>query len=316
MLREISKRRNRANDSNGDGIDIVAVIPAYNEARFIGSVVLQARKHAGKVIVVDDGSSDRTAEIAEAAGALVVRHDDNRGKGAALSTGIHKALTFEPVAVVMLDGDFQHLPQQLPRLVAPILEGRAHIVVGSRYLDQDSIVPRHRIWAHRAFNLLIRLGSGVRLSDSQNGFRAFSRRALEGVSFVSDDFTVESEIQFLARERGLRIEEVPVTIQYLDKPKRSVVGHGLIVLNGVLQLVGQYRPLLFFGVPGLAMLLTGLGWGWIVVDVYRRTQQLAVGYALISVLLSILGSLGLFAGIILHSVRGLLLELVGRGMGE
>lgn len=287
----------------------VAVIPAFNEGRFIGSVVLQAHRYAQVVIVVDDGSTDATGEIAHAAGALVVRHERNLGKGAALNSGFRKARELHPDAVVTLDGDAQHEPAEIERLVAPVLRGEADLVVGSRYLRGPASVPRGRIWGHRAFTWLTNLASGVHVTDSQSGFRAFSPRAVEAVGFASNGFAVESEMQFMAHEHGLKLLEAPVTAVYQDGPKRSVVGHGLGVLNGLLRLVGQYRPLLFFGVPGLVLLLAGLGWGVYVVEIYRRSLSLAVGYALISVLLFVVGSLSLFAGIILHSVRGLLLEL-------
>jgi glycosyltransferase involved in cell wall biosynthesis len=289
---------------------IVIVIPAYNEDRFVGSVVLKALQQAEVVIVVDDGSTDHTAEVAAAAGAIVVRHGQNQGKGTALNTGFHAAQEYEPQVVVTLDADGQHSPQETEVLVAPILAGEADIVIGSRYLEHSSQVPRSRIWGHRGFNLLTGQLSGVSSTDSQSGFRAFSPRALRAISFSSTGFSVESEMQFLAHEHDLVLVEAPVTISYPDKPKRRLTFHGFMVLNGVLRLVGQYRPLLFFGVPGLVVLLMGIGWGWMVVDIYRRTQQLAVGYAMISVLLTILGSLGLTTGLILHSVRGLMLELL------
>lgn len=289
---------------------IVAVIPAHNEERFIGSVVLGARKHADAVIVVDDGSQDATAEIAECAGAIVVRHERNLGKGAALNTGFGRARELHPQAIVTLDGDSQHVAEEMPLVVAPVLEHQADIVVGSRYLENNSLVPLHRILGHRAFTLLTNWLSGTRVTDSQSGFRAFSARAAAVTDFTSAGFAVESEMQFLAHERDLRVIEVPITIRYDDQPKRSAVTHGLGVLNGLLRLVGQYRPLLFLGLPGLLVLLGGLAFGGWVVLIYRRSQTLAVGYALISVLLSILGSLSLFAGIILHSIRALLLEMV------
>src|SRR5262249_50720911 len=154
------------------------------------------------------------------------------------------------------------------------------IVVGSRYLKKKSSVPTHRVWGHRAFNLLTNWMSGVAITDSQSGFRAFSRRALQTISFNSDGFSVESEMQLLAREHHLRVNEIPITIQYRDKPKRPVLAHGLMVLSGLLRLVGQYRPLLFFGVPGLFLLVAGLAWGLWVVDIYHQSHTLAVGYAL------------------------------------
>lgn len=296
----------------GDGRSrpIVAVIPAYNEERYIGSVVLKTRKQVDTVIVVDDGSTDLTAEIAEAAGAIVVRHEGKQGKGKAMNTGFRRIRELDPAAIVMLDGDGQHLTEEVPQLLAPVLRGEADLVIGSRYLQKGGGVPRHRIWGHRAFNLLTRVASGVGASDSQSGFRAFSPRALEAISFRSDGFSVESEMQFLAHEHGLRLVEVPITADYVEEAKRPVVSHGLMVLNGVLRLIGQYRPLLFFGLPGLVVLLAGIGWGGWVVIIYQRSQTLAVGYALISILLTIVGSLSLFSGLILHSVRGLLLELI------
>ena len=287
---------------------ITAVIPAFNEERFIGSVVLKVRKQAETVIVVDDGSTDATAQVAAEAGAVVLSHPANRGKGAALNTAFRMVREHSPSVVVMLDGDGQHRPEELASVVAPVLEGEADIVVGSRYLAKDYKVPRHRVWGHRAFNLITRLSSGVAATDSQSGYRAFSPRAVEEISFHSNGFSVESEMQFLARERGLRFIEVPVTIRYTDPPKRSVFGQGLVVINGVMQLTGQYRPLLFFGVPGLFGLLGGLWMGLLVVNIFRHTHTLAAGYAMISVLLTIVGMLGLTTGIILHSVRGLLVD--------
>ncbi|HUV90946.1 MAG TPA: glycosyltransferase family 2 protein [Anaerolineae bacterium] len=297
----------------GDGRShpIVALIPAYNEERYIGSVVLKTRKHVDTVIVVDDGSTDLTAEIAEAAGAVVMRHEGKQGKGAALSTGFRRIRELDPAAVVMLDGDGQHLAAEVPQVLAPILRGEADLIVGSRYLQKGGGVPRHRIWGHWAFTTLTNLLSGRRITDSQSGFRAFSPRAIECIRFSSEGFSVESEMQFLAKQHNLRLAEVIITANYVEKSKRPVVKHGLLVLDGVLHIIGQYRPLLFFGLGGLALLLVGLIWGGWVVIIYQRTTQLAVGYALISILLTIVGSLGLFVGIILHSVRGLLLELVG-----
>lgn len=299
---------------------VVAIIPAYNEERTIGSVVLRAKAHVHDVVVVDDGSTDATAQIAEAAGAIVVRHKRNRGKGAALNTGFYKARELDPDALVLLDADGQHLPNEVPNVLAPVLADEADIVVGSRYIGNGNGhangngngnghgVPRHRVVGHWAFTTLTNVTSGVKVSDSQSGFRALSWRAIQALNFSSDGFSVESEMQFLAGELGLRVAEVPITADYVDKPKRPVVAHGLMVLNGMLRLVGQYRPLFFFGLAGVFLLLVGVGWGWWVVVVYSRTQQLAIGYALISVLLTVLGSLSLFSGIMLHSVRALLME--------
>jgi glycosyltransferase involved in cell wall biosynthesis len=292
---------------------IIAVIPAYNEERFIGSIVLKAHRYADTIIVVDDGSTDATAHIAEAAGAIVIRHEQNKGKGVALNTGFRRARELNPDVVISLDADGQHVPEEMTIVAAPVLGGQADIAVGSRYLEKKSNVPLHRIWGHVVFNFMTNRVAGVALTDSQSGFRAFSPHAINALSFHSNGFAVESEMQFLAQEHKLRVTEVPITIHYHDPPKRSVIAHGLIVLNGILRLVGQYRPLLFFTVPGIILLVVGLIWGIWVVNIYRRLQILAVGYALISVFFSLVGVLALFTGVILHSMRGLLLDLIGAG---
>ncbi len=295
-------------DSPLAGRRVAVLIPAYNEERFIGSVVLKARRYTANVIVVDDGSTDGTADVARAAGAVVVAHDCNQGKGAALNTAFRLAREGDPEVVVMLDADGQHLPEEICRVVLPVLRGEADLVVGSRYLQNASNTPRHRILGHRFFNLLTNLASGVRASDSQSGYRAFSPRAVEALAFHSRGFSVESEMQFIAHEHGLRLAEVPITIRYTDKPKRSVWAQGLRVLNGVLRLVGQYRPLFFFGLTGLAEMLAGLGWGLVVVERFNHFGDLAIGYAMLCLLLSIIGMVSLSTGVILHSVRGLLVE--------
>jgi glycosyltransferase involved in cell wall biosynthesis len=297
---------------------ITVVIPAYNEERFIGSTVLKACTYADTVIVVDDGSKDNTAEIAEAAGAVVVHHRVNQGKGVALNTGFCKARELGAQAVVTLDADGQHLPEELAQVVGPVLAGEADIVIGSRYLIRHSEVPRSRILGHWFFNQLTHLASGTMSTDSQSGYRAFSPAALKAICFSSRGFSVESEMQFIAHELGLRLKEVPITILYTDKPKRSVVGQGLNVLGGVLKLMGQYRPLFYFGLPGFIFMLFGLIWGLGVVMRFEEVGQVAIGHALVSILLTVVGIVMFTTGFSLHSIRGLLVELLklkkpGRG---
>ncbi len=290
--------------------NIIVIIPAYNEALRIGSVLLRLNKYPVRIIVVDDGSTDDTAMIAEAAGVEVIRMEINQGKGAALNAGFNWAREHNPDVIVTFDGDGQHLPKDLSDIIQPVINEQADIVIGSRYLQRNCQVPRHRVFGHIFFNLLTKLTTGVSVTDSQSGFRAFSRRAYNADIFHSAGFTVESEIQFIAKEYNLTITEVPITILYNDKPKRPVISQGRMVLNGILHLVGQYRPLLFFGLTGVFLLICGVIWGIVVVERYRLTQQLAVGYTLISLMLSMIGMILFSTGIILHSVRGLLSEML------
>lgn len=287
----------------------VALIPAYNEERFIGSLVLAVRDYVDEVVVVDDGSSDQTAAIAERAGAVVVLHDENRGKAAAVNTGFNYLRQFRPSAVVMLDGDGQHCADDIPQVLQPVIHGEADIVVGSRFLDVKSDIPAYRQVGQHGLTLTTNLASGVWVSDSQSGFRAFSVRALDHLSFTQHGFSIESEMQFLIQENKLRIAEVPIKVVYAEPAKRNPVSHGLQVLNGVLRLIGQTRPLLFFGLSGIGVFVLGMLLGLHVVDIYSRTLKLAIGYALMTVILSVIGMLLFFVGIVLHSTRGMLVDL-------
>lgn len=292
---------------------VVVIIPAFNESRFIGTVILKLKQHPIDILVVNDGSTDDTAVIAKAAGAEVITLPGNLGKGAALNAGLAHIRPEKPDAIVIIDADGQHMPEELVDVVKPILEKKADITVGSRYILNTSNTPAHRKFGHKLLNTVTGLISGVRVSDSQSGYRAFSPRAYRLLNFNSTGFSVESEMQFLASEHDLTILDVPVTIQYLDTEKRSAWKQGANVLNGILSLTGQYRPLLFFGVPGIISLAAGVIWGLIVINQYIRLGQLAIGYAMICVLLCLFGLTLFSTGITLHSIRALFLEhLAGR----
>ena len=283
--------------------NIIAAIPCFNEELFIGSVVLKAKDYTDQVIVVDDGSTDKTALVAEKAGATVIKHGSNQGKGAAVSTAFRHARDIGCRALVLLDGDGQHEPAYITTLVKPVLDGEADMVVGSRFLGIKSSVPGYRILGHRLLTFLTNLGSRVKLTDSQSGFRAFSSKAIEALSFAEEGLSVESEMQFLANEADLRVMEIPVSIGYHDAAKRSPIAHGMGVLNSIMGLISRRIPLFFFGVPGLVMVGFGLWQGWRVVQGYNAGQGFWIGVALLAALLCIVGILSVFTGLILHTIR-------------
>lgn len=287
----------------------IALIPAYNEERFIGSLVLRVRSFVDVVVVIDDGSGDQTEAIAQRAGAIVVRHQANQGKAAAVNTGLSYVRGLRPLAVIMLDGDGQHCADDIPQVLEPILSGAADVVLGTRFREVHSQIPTYRQVGQHGLTLATNLTSGVWVSDSQSGFRAFSAQALAHLHFRQGGFSIESEMQFLIRDHNLRLAEVPIKVVYAEPAKRNPVSHGMQVLNGIMQLVGQSRPLLFFSASGLLFFGAGGLLGLHIIDLYTQRHELAVGYALITVLLCVIGMLMLFAGMILHSTRGMLLDL-------
>jgi len=282
---------------------IIAAIPCFNEERFIGSVVLKARSYVDEVMVIDDGSTDNTAMVAEKAGATVIRHDCNQGKGMAFSTAFEQAREMGCSALVLLDGDGQHEPADIPSLLRPVLEGKADIVVGSRFLRIKSHIPRVRALGQRTLTFLTNLGSRVRLTDSQSGFRAFSPKAVEALSFAEKGLSVESEMQFLAKDASLQVVEVPIGVGYYDRARRSPAAHGMRVFNSIMGLISRRFPLFFFGVPGLVVLAFGLWQGVKVVQGYNSTGDFYIGPALLAVLLCTVGTLSLFTGLILYTIR-------------
>lgn len=295
--------------STARGGPVIAAIPAHNEARFIGSVVLGALRHVDTVLVVDDGSTDETADIAEAAGAEVIRHRRNGGKGAAVNTAFQEARRRGALALILIDGDGQHRASDIAPLLRPVLDDEADVAIGSRFLEIKSAIPAYRKVGQHALTAATNLGSGVRVTDSQSGFRAFSRTAIDALNFRGSGFSVESEMQFLIREHGLRPAEVPIGVVYEEPAKRNPVGHGMSVIHGIIRLISQGRPLLFFGGAGVGLLALGLLLGTHVVRVYEQTTMLAVGYAMITVLLTIIGVLALFVGLMLNAMQAIFLEV-------
>jgi glycosyltransferase involved in cell wall biosynthesis len=291
---------------------VLVAIPAHNEDRYIGSLVLKLRAAGLDVLVVDDGSDDRTPEIAEAAGASVLRHASNLGKTAAMRSAFERAAELRVDALVVIDGDGQHDPGDVEQLLAPILDGRADMVVGSRFAGVASEVPTWRVAGQHILSLATNVGSGLRLADTQSGFRAFSRRAIGEIRLRGTGFSVESEMQFEAKRCGWHITEVPIRVDYDVPLKRNPVWQGIHTLEGIVGLISKHRPLLFFGVPGLVILLAGLSLGAHVVEVYANTLKLAIGMALITIMLCIVGVLSLFTAILLHALRSFRVDLERR----
>jgi glycosyltransferase involved in cell wall biosynthesis len=293
---------------NPERDSIVAVIPAYNEERFIGSVVLCAFNFAATVIVVDDGSTDRTHEISAAAGADVIQHKQNLGKGAAINSGFKFARQKDAEVIVLLDGDGQHSPVFIPEIAAPILRGIADMVIGSRYLGLTNDIPLYRKIGQSAVTFLTNSASGTTASDSWSGYRAFSKQAVDCIFFREGGWGVDPEFQFQAREHGLEIVEIPIDAIYEEKAKRNPIPHGVRTVNAIVRMVSQHRPLMFFGITGMILLLGGLSTGFWVYERFRTVHVFPAGVALLSVLLIVVGILTLFTGITLNSIRALLVD--------
>ena len=190
----------------------IAIIPAYNEEVEISAIIKRSLKFVDKVVVVDDGSTDRTSQIAKDAGARVIKHYNNLGKGVSLKDAFAEVRGFD--IVVTIDGDGQHNPDEMPKLMRPIREGRADLVNGSRYLNGSDDTPTYRRAGQKVLDIATNITSGTHVTDSQSGFRAFAGKAIPYFRFRDTGFGIESEMLADAAENNLRILEVPITVRY------------------------------------------------------------------------------------------------------
>jgi len=302
----MASAKGQPTDFSGHKPFVVAAIPCFNEERFIGSVVLKVKKYVDKVVVIDDGSTDGSVEVARDAGATVSSHDCNKGYGAAIRTAIGSGKAEGADVLVIIDGDGQHKASDIPRLVKPVLEGEADVTIGSRFLGETTNAPLYRRLGQRVLNVATNVGSGRKLSDSQSGFRAYSSRALNALNLTENGMSVTSEMQFAIANKGLRVAEIPIQVSYAEKSKRNPVGHGLNVLSRVLVLLSLRQPMVLFGIPGLLLTGGGVALALRVLDIWTRDNQLATGNFLAAILLVLVGILALFAALMLQSMKELL----------
>jgi len=260
-----------------------------------------SKKYFGKVFVVDDGSKDKTALIAKAAGAIVITHKTNQGYGAALNSCFEIALKENAAALVIIDADGQHDPADSPRLLQALNAG-ADIVVGSRFSGKSHI-PSHRRFGISLLTKLTNLGAGMAVSDSQSGFRAYAPKAIAAlVGLKNNGMGASSEIIVRASEAGLKIAEVPIKVSYFGRSKRNFLLHGASVFKSIADLIMLKKPLVFFGFIGLAMLLIGILFGFYTIEIYNFRKALPFGPTILTVFFSLIGTLCIFSAVILDSV--------------
>jgi glycosyltransferase involved in cell wall biosynthesis len=193
---------------------ICVVIAAYNEAAMIARVVSEVRRAEYRVVVVDDGSQDATAQVARAAGATVVQHPFNLGQGAALQSGIDLALATGAEVIVTFDADGQHSAADISRLAAALVEENADFVLGSRFLEPSSNIPPLRRLLLKAATVFTRVTTGLRLTDAHNGLRAMTRRGAGAIRLRQNRMAHASELLAQIGASGLHYVERPVTIHY------------------------------------------------------------------------------------------------------
>ena len=287
-------------------MSIMAIIPAFNEEISIGSIVLKTRTHIKDVVVVDDGSKDETAKVAEMAGAYVIRHDKNMGKGEALKTGFNYAMKNGTTIIVTIDADGQHDPNDIPKVIKPILKKDADLVIGSRYLNGNCI-PRYRRAGQFLLDRMTKLNTGIEVTDTQSGFRAFSIDCVSNFKFRNHGFAIESEMLADVVSAKLKIKEVDIGVRYdVDCNTENPIYHGLKVFLKILYDIEFKKPLYYFTIPGIILGISGLIMGLEFLQIFYRGGSLQFGPTLLMILLTLIGIFMTFTGVILDSISKLM----------
>ena len=288
---------------------ILVCIPAFNEAGAITEIIRKSRKYADDIIVYDDGSTDNTYEAATSAGAIVIRNPENKGYGVAIRSLFQAAKEKDADIMVTLDSDGQHNPDQIPELIEPLKHG-FDIVIGSRFLNNSDKqkVPKYRTLGIKTITKLTQAASYNGITDSQSGFRAYTKNALSKINLFEDGMAVSTEILLRAKEKRLLATEVPITINYnvKDTSTHNPISHGIGVLYSVFQFVSLRHPFAFYGLPGIVLLGFSAYFIKNALNLFSETGYVSTNMILISVGIAVVGVILLATAAILYTLTALL----------
>ena len=278
-------------------------IPAYNEEKNIASILLRLKNISEYIIVCDDGSSDLTSEIAEKLGAIVVKHKKNLGYGAAIKTIFLKAQEINADALVTFDADGQHRIEDIDKILVPIKNNKADIVIGSRFLNDEQKISKYRKIGIKTITELTNITSGTKITDSQSGFRGYNRKTLENIKLTESGMGISTEILIKAKKSNFKIIEVPIIISYEGETStHNSIIHGSSVIISTLKYVAMERPLTFYGIPGLVFLIIGVSFGLWAIQIFTIEGVLITNIALIGMGGVILGTVMMITATILYSI--------------
>ncbi len=288
-----------------NNIRTLVAMPAYNEENQIAKTILRSAKYADAVLVVDDGSTDATVEIAEALGAIVIQHKINTGYGGALQTIFRTARDLGVEELVILDSDGQHNPLEIPLLLEKLREG-VDVVIGSRFINgMDSSIPVYRKVGMKVLDEATMMASGtLNVTDSQSGFRAYSKRAIETIKINGNGMSAGSEILVKLDDNNLTVCEVPIKVRYDigNTSSENPVSHGIYILWQLVGIIGYRRPLLSFGLPGTILVIFGLILGSLAFADYQLTSKFSFPLSMTCILFLIMGMLLVTTAFILNSL--------------
>ena len=284
-------------------------IPAYNEEKSIALIITKLKKITDSIIVCDDGSSDMTAEISKNLGATVISHKKNMGYGVAINSIFQKSKELNVDLLVTFDADGQHRVEDIQKVIEPIKNNVADLVIGSRFLDKKSDVPNYRKIGIKVITKVTNASIRKKLTDSQSGFRAYNGQVLSQISPSDMGMGISTEILIKSSSKGLRIMEVPITILYSgNTPTHNPVSHGTSVLFSTIKFTSIEHPLKFYGIPSVIFLIIGVIFTTLAVQYYIDVGRLNSNLTLIGGGAVLIGIIFFICAVLLYSLVSVVRE--------
>ena len=290
-------------------LNIVVGLPAYNEEKNIAKILVQLMNKGYNVIVCNDGSNDSTGLIAKKMGVTVIEHEKNLGYGAAIRSIFQKSKEMNYDILVTFDTDGQHRIEDISKVIKPIIDNDADIVIGSRFLNGNDEVPTYRKIGIKAITKISNISTELNLSDSQSGFRSYNKKSIIELNPSDFGMGVSTELLIKASQKKLKILEVPITILYEgDTSTQNPVKHGVSVIVSTVKFTAIEHPLKFYGLPGAILLTIGLFFIVWTIQEFTISRQIITNIALIGTGSTLLGSMLLITSIMLFSIINVVRE--------
>jgi glycosyltransferase involved in cell wall biosynthesis len=289
---------------------ITVGIPAYNEEKNIAKIISQIKEITSSIIVCDDHSTDDTGSIAKSLGVDVVTHSKNMGYGEAIKSIFAKAREIDSDVLITMDADGQHRIEDLKKILKPITSGVVDVSIGSRFLDGTvENVPSYRKFGIKVLTKLTNISLNNSITDSQSGFRAYSKKAITQIIPTESGMAISNEILLKAAYNNLKIDEVPIVVLYDgDTSTHNPVSHGTSVFVSTVKFIAIEHPLQFFVLPGLLILLLGLSFVLWALQLFTDSGVLVTNITLIGIACLIFGAIFMINGINLFSIAHLIRE--------
>ena len=285
-------------------------LPAFNEEKNIGKIIAQLLDKSYSVIVCNDGSSDSTGIIAEKMGAIMINHKKNLGYGAAIGSIFKKARDEKFDILVTFDSDGQHRISDIEKMIEPIKNKTADIVIGSRFTeDGKADMPKYRKIGIKVITNLVNSQTGKKITDSQSGFRSYSSEVLSQMNLSENGMGVSTEILIKANKQKLKIIEIPITILYEGETStHHPISHGTSVLLSTMKFISIEHPLKFYGIPGIGFFLIGLFFAVWTIQEFTNSGRIITNISLIGVGSIIFGMILTMTSIMLYSLVNVVRE--------